>query len=97
MGGTSISTARLEQRWSGTRDSNLGGCVQDVGNAYDIVVRLGVSPKHIKQLRASVGKGVNRPMEEKSVWSTRENIERDLDWIKQQAGKGDFVYFHYSG
>jgi hypothetical protein len=81
---------------------NLAGCVRDAEFTYDMLVKLGVPPSHIKLLTASCpapsgGSPANRPSEDECLWPTRKNIELELDWIKGHACKGDLVYFHYSG
>ncbi|KAB5576046.1 caspase domain-containing protein [Coniochaeta sp. 2T2.1] len=76
---------------------NLGGCVRDVNNTFDTLLRLGIQPEHIKKLTASVVTGASRPVEPEGQWPTRKNIERELEDIREHAHTGDLVYFHYSG
>ncbi|KAF3277988.1 hypothetical protein TWF970_004868 [Orbilia oligospora] len=70
----------------------LNGCVRDVRAVEEYLRRLGV--QNIKTLTAS---GEKDPIENHRELPIYENIEREFQYITDNAGVADLVYFHYSG
>ena len=62
-----------------------------------LLLKTGVPAKNIRVLTAAGPPGADKPVEAEDRWPTRNNIKRELDYIKENAEKGDLVYFHYSG
>lgn len=74
----------------------LGGCVRDINKIYNyLTARLGVEPKNVIKLTASLGG--TTPTETSSLWPTYRNIVAAFDQLTARIKPGDQLYFQYSG
>lgn len=85
-------------QYSKTNDGeNLDGCVRDVENIYDILLKLGIPPGNVATLTAPLP-GHATPSLGSPRSPTRDNVLKELDKIKNMKKQpGDVFIFHYSG
>jgi hypothetical protein len=78
---------------------NLGGCVNDSALVETFLKEIGVPSDHVIKLKSSppVDAAQNTPREDPAVWPTYSNIAQAFKDLHSRAGRGDFVYIHYSG
>lgn len=91
-------TARLA---SGLSPPNLNGCVRDVKLVTALLRQFDVPEANIRTLTATVDCD-GKPMEAPDHWPTRDNINRELRRIEEDAKSETkdakrLLYFHYSG
>jgi len=71
-------------RYDPSMNANLNGCVNDVENIWDILVKIyGFDPDNIRVLT--------------DERATKLNILDRLDWLFDERAAGDELVFHYSG
>ena len=76
----------------------LEGCVRDV-QSIENYLKTRHTPIHVDVLTASTpsDKSSNYPREKPDLWPTYDNVISRLRKIIDKAGRGDFVYIHFSG
>ncbi|GME71483.1 unnamed protein product [Ambrosiozyma monospora] len=67
----------------------LRGCINDVHNVYNFLLKNGYSADNIVMLTDDQKESVKVPL--------RANILRGMQWLVKDARPGDSLFFHYSG
>jgi hypothetical protein len=71
--------------YSGT-NNQLNGCIQDIYNMRDILVKIYSYPQENIRI-----------LSDKDIPPTRKNIEDNISWLVSNNKAGNSLYFHYSG